>query len=323
MSTATDHVKNSAAVAVAAIIAIGANLALTGPAAAHPTITKAGVGFTSTPPTPWPKATSPLTNLADFPKLTETQLATAISKERAERAATPAQTDPLVELTTQETLADGRTRVSIYSLAPGADPEKVADSLRAQGKKNVQLVRHTPASPIESGPQPMASTDCAYGQARTLSCPNAWWTNLGRTNPVVLFNDHSGAQWPVTDAVYKWNRTPNIDSWYTWNNCNQSNVHCVDVTSGSYGQGGWIGYTETTWNWGTSGAMFDAYVYLNDSYPPSTFTRNNVVTHELGHVLGLNHNQWNGDVMWWKANMREDIGGENPELLRQVYSVDR
>jgi hypothetical protein len=313
MNTAMHRVKRSAAVVLAAVIVMGAHLS--GPAAAHTE--------TLTPPTPGSKATSPLTNLADYPKFTEAELAAATSKERAERAAAAAEADPLVEVTSQEKLPDGRIRVATYTLVPGADPEKFAASLRAQGKKNVQLVRHVPASPTASDLQPMASTDCSYGQARTLSCPNSWWTNLGRRNPVVLFNDHSGAAWPTTNAVSKWNQTPNIDSWYTWNNCNQSSVHCVNVTSGSYGQGDWIGYTETTWYWGTSGSMFNAYVYLNDSYPPTNFTRNNVVTHELGHVLGLGHNQWSGDVMWWKANMREDIGGENAALLAQVYSVDR
>ncbi|MGH3860803.1 hypothetical protein [Actinokineospora sp.] len=37
----------------------------------------------------------------------------------------------------------------------------------------------------------------------------------------------------------------------------------------------------------------------------------------------LGHNQWPGDVMYFQANMREDIGGENPALLASIYSIYR
>ncbi|GII85667.1 hypothetical protein Ssi03_36570 [Sphaerisporangium siamense] len=298
--------------------ALTGGLGTAAPAAAQPgaVITTPGGGVERSP-----KAGSPLTNLAEYPKLTPGQLAARVAEDRGKAARGPSVEQAVTELTSTETLDDGRVAVSTYTLAPGADPAKVADSLRRQGKSDVRLVRHGPAP--SSGVGTLGSNDCAYGSARTVTCPNSWWSNQTRSNPVVLFNDHSSAAWPVTNAVYKWNQTPNIDSWYTWNNCNPSNVHCVDVRSADFGETGWVGLTTHYYIPPNYGRILDAVVDMNDWYAPTTFTRNAAVTHELGHVLGLGHNQWSGDVMYEYVATREDIGGENPALLAQVYSIDR
>lgn len=68
----------------------------------------------------------------------------------------------------------------------------------------------------------------------------------------------------------------------------------------------WIGHTTRTY----SGSA-------------QVITRNSVATYELGHVLGLGHNDWSGDLMHMYANKREDIGGENQTLLQALYSIDR
>nr|WP_240779390.1 M43 family zinc metalloprotease [Nonomuraea zeae] len=295
-----------------AISAFGAGLIPASPAVAKPA-----------PGDPDSKAGNALVNLAEYPKLTSDQLTAKVAKERKSRPAAPQETEPSAELISEEILPDGRLQRSIYTLVPEANPDEVAESLRKQGEKNVRVVRHAPTSSAESDVRPMGPGDCAYGSARTLTCPNSWWPNLGRHNPVVLFNDHSSAAWPTTNAVYKWNQTPNIDSWYTWNNCNQINVSCVNVWSGNYGNSGWAGKTYFTYVWGGTGEMLASDVHLNEYYTPTTWTRNHVVTHELGHVLGLEHNVWSGDVMHAQQNLREDIGGENPALLAQVYSIDR
>lgn len=272
---------------------------------------------------PGAKEGSPLTDLTAYPKYTQAQLDAATAKERSSRSAGPLPGESAAEVVSHEKLSDGSMRVDFYTLAAEADPEKVADSLRKDGRKNVEVRWHRPQPSTDAEVQPMGPGDCTYGQAHSFSCPNSWWTNLGRRNPVILFNDHSGDTWPTTNAVYKWNQTPNIDSWYTWNNCNQGAVHCVNVWSSNYGATGWIGHTYLIWTYTGPGQIRDADVWLNDYYTGTYFTRNNVVTHELGHVLGLGHNDYSNDVMYYLANRREDIGGENPALLAQIYSIDR
>lgn len=274
-------------------------------------------------PSPGPKAKSPKTNLTAYPKLTDAQLAARSAQERKE-AAVSSETEPSIDVTTTETLADGQVRVDSYSPAPGVTSDQLADSLRKAGKKDVQVSRHEPEQQTKSDIQPLAASDCSYGQARSVTCPVSYWTNMTRANPVVAFNDRSGAAWPTNDAVYKWNRTPNIDSWYYWNYCPQfSNVHCVDVDSANYGATGWQGHTTRYYVPPTYGRIVSAHVELNDFYSVAGTSYNHIVTHELGHALGLGHNMWSGDLMYPIVNMREDIGGENPELLRSIYSIDR
>lgn len=276
------------------------------------------------------KANSPETNLAAYPKLTDEQIAEKVAQERAERAKAPVNTTPVMDVTATESLPDGIVRVDIYTPAQGVTPEQLAASLRREGKQNVKVTAHAPeshtsGSHTKSDVGTAAASDCAYGQARTLTCPVSYWQNLGRGNPVVMFSDYSSAAWPTDSAVYKWNVVPNIDSWYRYGgHCDVLNdAYCVNVYSANYGNTGWWGRATYYHFLSNSGALIGAEVRLND-YPNLTAAqRNSTVIHELGHVLGLGHNMWSGDVMYAYEPFRQDIGGENSAMLQSIYSVYR
>lgn len=266
-------------------------------------------------PDPGAKRWHPETNLRDYPKLRTTDEERAASAARFAGAARAAPTVEVVQIETD----DSRTTVTIYDPMPGVTPEALADELRASGKQGVQVVPHAADAVNNLGPN-----SCTYGYAKTLNCPVAYWANNGRSNPYVIFNDHSSAEWPVSSVVPKWNQVVGIDSGYRWNTCPLSTgAWCVEVISGNYDTL-WEGRTNISWELGSNGGRFlgGAWVQLNSRHTPMGWTRNNTATHELGHVLGLGPNSFVGDVMWG-ASMREDIGGENRTLLESLYSIGR
>ena len=278
-------------------------------------------------PAPGSKIDSPATNLTEFPKRNLADLEREAAEEAKRADGDPAKLDHIADVQSTDRSVDGKsTTVTLYTPAPKVSAEQLAKFLRDQGKKEVTIVSHGTEG------QRGVPSNCSYQYAMTITCPVSYWSNNGFADPLVRFNDHSGSLWPTDNAVYKWNQTRNIDSAYRFNACPfQAGARCVDVYSGNYGNtttGGvpWVGLATRKYDGSATSGLFAEqghYVQLNQAYAPTTFTRNNVVTHELGHILGLGHNGYSADVLYPYANNTEVIGGQNPLLLADLYSIVR
>jgi hypothetical protein len=281
-------------------------------------------GVLADAPAPAAKAALPASRLGSYPKLTARQLRGANNTLKGvTTAAPPSERARDLEVIATRTLSDGSSTVTIYDPAPGVSPATLAESLRRHGKKNARVVAlHSPETSLAAG---LSASSCTNGTAHALSCPVSYWANNGFEDPLVRFNDHSSAAWPVASSVYKWNQTPNIDSLYLWNKCPfQAGARCVDVFSANYGSSEeWVGLTTLHYATGQPGRLEEQgnFVQLNDFY--NVPSRANVAVHELGHALGLGHNDRPLNVLYPYANSTTSIGVENPALLASIYSIRR
>lgn len=265
-------------------------------------------------PDPGPKADSPPSDLKSYPKRDDKP-----GRKPAEQPKGEHKDVISVKKNSDGTIAS----VTIYDPAPGVTPEELATKLRAQGEPNVQVGSLAEAS---SGDLSLAYDPyaCAYGTARTNGCPPSYWSNNGYADPQVRFNDHSSYLWPVDAAVYTWNQTVGIDSYYRWNSCPfQAGARCVDVWSGNYGNNGWQGLTQLSYVPGTTYRIAEQgnAVYFNEYYTPANYR--NTACHELGHALGLAHNISTSSCLYFQSNNSPYPLGDDHNMLTSVYSIYR
>lgn len=260
------------------------------------------------------KSKSPPTDLLRYPKRE-----TAAETERERHAKSyklAAGENESKQVLAEQPLPDGATRYTSYTPAKGVAPEQLAAKLRRTGV-NAEVVTQDGSG---DGISAFAGM-CAYGIARTLTCPPKYWRNNGYDDPQVYFIDHSSWQWPTDQAVYTWNQSYGIDSYYAWGGCpGYGGTHCIDVWSGNYGPG-WSGLT--TWVANSDGSFVElgSLVQLNDYYSYSGTQRRSNVCHELGHALGLGHAVGGGSCM-------NPYRGDYPHsddffLLADIYSIYR
>jgi hypothetical protein len=178
----------------------------------------------------------------------------------------------------------GVTAIEIYETADRSSAKRL--SQRLSGASAVTLMQ-----------APYYECPTQYGGAQFTSntkyCITPYsWTYNGYVRPQVYFNDHTPAQWPVSQATGVWNQSSAIDSWWTIGCPSPSTgKHCVEVWNADYGPDwkGHTGYDVDASNHFIDGTV---YVQLNDRFWTSDDNRG-TTCHELGHALGLAHNRNN------------------------------
>ena len=98
--------------------------------------------------------------------------------------------------------------------------------------------------------------------------------------------DRSGPDWPVHAAAFLW-RTSHVQLVPALS-CGGPDP-CVVVSEGRFGRNGWTGRTVASRGL-MSSFQSPVAIYLNDSYRLARPVRLAVACHELGHALGLGHN---------------------------------
>jgi hypothetical protein len=186
--------------------------------------------------------------------------------------------------------ADGSTRTDIYTPAAGVSADQLRTTLRMQGISGVQPQQNVVASPADGRCAPFVGTAAAW-------CDHKW--AYGPFNdPQVYYIDFTGNSWPVTDAQVDWYQAPGIDAYYRYHTagCPGGGRHCVNVREGSYGTA-WYGHTAST----VSGGYFvdgSVTVELNNQVTPNDYThRRSVACHEMGHAIGMAHNNSTNSCM--------------------------
>jgi hypothetical protein len=212
--------------------------------------------------------------------------------------------------------ADGSVTETAYTPAEDVDVLDLASALRERGVTHVSIRTAAEVTPSVAA--------CANGSARTWPSPSACfvkWAKSGAARPVIDFVDHASSRWPVGRAVTEWNRTSGIDSIYrpASAGCDGSPAHCVQVTSGNYGNVGWVGQTSRTTN-AAQTYFTHANVKFNDYYASSALSNQwNSACHELGHVLGLGHNTSSGSCMYYRQSSQRYPSNQDVALLERYY----
>ena len=191
--------------------------------------------------------------------------------------------------------ADGTITEDIWDAAPGVSAKQLYQTLAAE---KVQGLIDPDAAAVQVVPG-----DCgiqgAYALERRCGSDRLHWGN--GPHPVVMFIDYTSAAWPVYDSVVKWNQSTALDSGYRWYTKGCNSVNCAYVHNGSYGANGWNGHTSVNHSGLDPRVILSAYIQLNDSYGLSTTEHRMVTCHELGHALGLDHNDYTSSCLFWYA----------------------
>jgi len=112
----------------------------------------------------------------------------------------------------------------------------------------------------------------------------------------ITFTDYTSATWPVGDGMNEWMYNSYNNSLYLhWRSSGTSDVMVYEA---NYGANNWYGYA--TYNAASASCMANAVIKLNTYYYSGWHYAKTVSTHEIGHVLGLNHHKDCNSIMYYQ-----------------------
>jgi hypothetical protein len=212
----------------------------------------------------------------------------------------------------------GKQIVTVHDLADTAGADRLRTRLRGTATEVIDAA--TAARRHDRGGRPPSTTGCRrYGAA------NSWcghvWSYQGLKDPRVYVRDRTPAGYPVRTAVVDWNRFPGVDARYrTYWSSLPSGRHLVVVRT--YTPTSRKEFGSTRWVAGTQGPVT---VSISTRIRGTTQARK-TACHEIGHALGLDHNDSTRSCMHpgtWHRGLAYRPSSQDGRVLTMVYPRSR
>lgn len=145
------------------------------------------------------------------------------------------------------------------------------------------------------------------------------WNRVNTATAQVYFIDHTSVNWPVSASASTWNQTNRLGVYWRSpsQGCPGSNVGCVHVSEINNSTVDYIGLT----SWTVNGDHFGTVsVKLNSAFAPDSTVKRSVACHELGHAIGLDHQNVNDSCMTAGNVFPKYPNGHDFDKVRAIYS---
>lgn len=152
----------------------------------------------------------------------------------------------------------------------------------------------------------------AFVQPSAASTEGYTWSHTARHWPVVYVENHSDGHWSITASVTAWG------SGLRMGVC-RAGAGCIRITSPARGNAAPFGQT-FVYATGATITRVDIQMNASDEAQPAT-VRKVAAEHELGHALGLGHDESHHGIMGPTAWSYDYINAYARSELTRIYGI--